>query len=199
MTTPYAIWAEAPAIADATAVGSDLFLMKDASAGLVKTITGTQLAVVTGGGATAAEVGRVADVSARIVNAITTLPIVEATHEGKIITLNLASGFTITLPAATGGGAKYTFLVGTTITSNDYVFAVTGDDTICGFALAKDGDGEPANGWSTESATAVTLGGTSNATGGVKGDRIEFVDMAADLWHCSVWGTNGGTEATPFS
>jgi hypothetical protein len=156
--------------------------------------TGTALA------ATSAEINRVADVSTRIVNAITTLAVDAATHEGKIVTLNLASGFTTTLPAATGSGAKYTFIVGTTITTNNYVFAVTGNDTMFGSALADDGDGEPANGWTAGGGNnRVTLGGTNNATGGVKGDIIEFIDIAADEWFVQIRGTNGGTEATPFS
>jgi len=129
-----------------------------------------------------------------------TLAVAAATHAGRVVTLNRAAGITSTLPAATGTGDKYTFIVGTTITSNNYVFSPTGNDTMFGFALMDDGDGEPANGWTCGGGNnTVTLGGTSNATGGVKGDRIEFIDIAADEWQVSIWGTQGGTEATPFS
>ena len=37
-------------------------------------------------------------------------------HDGVPLILNAAAGLTITLPAATGSGAIYTFIVGTTVT-----------------------------------------------------------------------------------
>ena len=160
-------------------------------------LTGTDLSALA---ATAAEINRVADVSARVVNATADLTVVEATHEGKVVTLNKADGLTVTLPAATGGGARYTFIVGTTITSNQYRWSVTGNDTLFGSALFDDGDGEPANGWTAGGGNnQINLGGTSNATGGVKGDVVELIDIAADTWFVQIRGTQGGTEATPFA
>lgn len=127
-----------------------------------------------------------------------TVALDRATHAGRLCTLNRAGGIDLTLPAATGSGDVYEFVI-LTDTTDLYAFLVTGNDTIAGHALADDGDGEPANGWSSKTATAVNLGGAAQASGGSKGDRIVFKDVAADLWQCSAFLTNGGTEATPFA
>lgn len=149
--------------------------------------------------ATIAEINRVADVSARVVTVTAaTLDVVEALHEGKTVVLNRAGGIDATLPAATGSGAKYRFVIGAS-TTDAYAFAVTGNDTIFGHALFDDGDGEPANGWTANGATSVSLGGATQASGGSKGDIVEFEDIAADTWLCRVTGTQGGTEVTPFA
>lgn len=142
---------------------------------------------------------QIAGASAVVAATAATLTVTQADHAGRIVTLDRAAGITSTMPAATGSGAKYTFIVITTISSNAHVFNRAGSDTFAGYCLADDGDGEPANGFSTTAATAVTLGGTSNATGGLKGDKVEFIDVASGLWHVAVYGTQGGTEATPFS
>jgi hypothetical protein len=155
-----------------------------AADGVSKKLTGAQIA--------GAAPGVVAATAA-------TLTVTQAAHAGRIVTLDRAAGITCTMPAATGTGSKYTFIVVTTISSNAHVFNRAGSDTFAGYCLADDGDGEPANGFSTVAATAVTLGGTSNATGGLKGDKVEFTDVASGLWHVAVNGTQGGTEATPFS
>lgn len=121
-------------------------------------------------------------------------------HGGKTIIANKADGIAFTLPAATGSGAKYRIVVGTAITSNNLTVVVTGDDVFTGHVLADDGDGEPANGFPTAANTnRITMGGTGNATGGVKGDIIELQDIAADTWSVRITGVQGGTEATPFS
>jgi hypothetical protein len=46
-----------------------------------------------------------------------TLTVTAASHAGSTIVLNRAAGTTVTLPASTGSGFKYTFIVGTTVTS----------------------------------------------------------------------------------
>jgi hypothetical protein len=165
-------------------------------------ITAAELQLLDGILATTAEINRAADVSTRIVN-VTASPLVlaEATHEGKIVTLNLGTGIAVTLPAATGSGAVYTFIIGTVLAGGaSHVFSKTGNDTICGTIFGKDGDGDPGNAW-TAGATdnTISLGGASLATGGSKGDKLVLVDMAADTWNAVGWITQGGTEATPFS
>ena len=168
-------------------------------------ISETDLQALDGVIATPAEINRAADVSTRIVPVTTSpLAVVETTHEGKTVVLTLATGIAVTLPAATGGGAKYRFIIGATVsTTSTYTFDVTGNDTMVGFMLADDGDGEPANGWTTvvggSATNKVTLGGSSSASGGTLGDLVEFQDIAADLWHVAIYGTQGGTEVTPFS
>lgn len=167
----------------ATLQAADEIAIWEASTGTPKKLTGAQVAGVVPG---------VVAVTAA------TLAVTQADHAGRVVTLDRAAGIDCTLPAATGSGATYTFYVVTTAT-DAYTFAAAGSDTICGSAFADDGDGEPANGWAATAATTVTLGGSSNATGGTKGAKIVFVDIAAALWHCSILDAQSGTEATPFS
>jgi len=149
--------------------------------------------------ATADEINRAADVSARIVNATAaTLTVTEATHDGKVITLNRAAGIAVTLPAATGSGTHLRFFIGTTITSNSTTIKVVGNDTMVGSAvIAQD---------SADTAVMFEAGGTDDTitmngstTGGIKGDFVELIDIATDLWFVRMTGSATGSEATPFS
>jgi len=149
--------------------------------------------------ATADEINRACDVSARIVNATAaTLTITEASHDGKVITLNRAAGIAVTLPAATGSGCHLRFQIGTTITSNSTTIKVVGNDTMVGFALvAQDGGDTSVLFGASGTDDTVTLNGST--TGGTKGDWIELFDVATDLWQVNAILTGTGTEATPFS
>jgi hypothetical protein len=149
--------------------------------------------------ATAAEINRVADTSARIISATAaTLAITEATHDGKIITLNKADGVAVTLPAATGSGAKYKFIVGTTVTSVGYIIKVTGNDTMVGKAFVCQDGGDTVVGFEIGGTDdTLTLNGTT--TGGLKGDVIEVIDIAADLYFVDLRLAATSTEATPAS
>src|SRR5690349_7683671 len=106
-----------------------------ALAALGVTATAAEInASVDGQLATAAEVNRVADVSTRIVTLVATGAVDEATHEGKTLLLGEVGGdaaVTITLPAATGGGAKYKFKVSVLNTSG-YVITHAGTDVFKG-------------------------------------------------------------------
>lgn len=151
--------------------------------------------------ATVTELNRVADASGRIVNLTTqtNLSVTEASHDGKIVTLNSTTGQAITLPAATGSGAKFEFIVGTTITSSSTTIAVANaSDTMAGWAIQLADGGTTTNTYETTSATdTITFNGTT--TGGIKGDRVRLVDMAANVYHVEVIGAATGTEAIPFS
>jgi len=150
--------------------------------------------------ASAAELNRAADISGRIVDATSsTLSVTEATHEGRIVTLNRAAGIAVTLPAATGGGAKYRFIIGTTITSNSTTVKVANaNDTMFGMALLNQDSAETVVGFeATAGDDTITLNGTT--TGGIKGATVECVDMAANEWWVRVISDATGTEATPFS
>lgn len=149
--------------------------------------------------ATAAEINRAADVSSRIVNATAaTLTVTEADHDSKVVTLNRAAGIAVTLPAASGSGTKLQFIVGTTVTSNSTTIKVVGDDTMTGLALLAQDAADTAVAFETAAdSDTITLNGST--TGGIKGDCIELIDVAADLWWVRVVGSATGTEATPFS
>ena len=199
MSTPYAIFAEAPAIGDATAEAGDKFVIYDVSAGKVMIITGTQLQALFSGAASAAEIARVADVSTRIVPLAVSTAISEAAHEGRTVVMGGAGAArTFTLPAASGSGARYRFVVGAVNTSN-YLIKVTGDDTMDGSIVSLADGGDTVVGWETASdSDTITLNGTT--TGGVSiGDFVELEDIAADQWAVRGQTTSSGTEATPFS
>lgn len=156
-------------------------------------IGGTALA------ATAAEIDRVADVSARVVSLSTASPtLAVADHEGKLLVLNRATGVAVTLPAATGSGSVFHFIVGTSFSGGSFVATCTGDDTLKGLALGLDGDGVPANAWAAGASDEVfTMDGSTQ--GGVVGDEVIFRDIKADVWQVQARLQQSGTEATPFS
>lgn len=132
----------------------------------------------------------------RIVNATAaTLTVTKDAHAGRLITLNRAGGIAVTLPAATGSGDPYEFLVGTTFTS-DGTIKVVGDDTMAGtLAVSTDAAGVVIPTGAT--SDTITMNGTT--TGGVKGSYVKLIDVAADLWAVSGGLVSTGVEATPFS
>jgi hypothetical protein len=149
--------------------------------------------------ATAAELNRVADVSGRLVtSAAATLALDVDTHDGKTVVLTKTDGQAVTLPAATGSGARFRVVIGATIASVGTTIKVVGNDTMKGLALGLDGDGVPANAWATASdSDTITMDGSTQ--GGVVGDVVELQDIAADIWAVQLRLQQSGTEATPFS
>lgn len=138
------------------------------------------------------------DQTSRIVDCTaSTLTVDKLTHEGKIITLNRAAGIAVTLPAATGIGSKYTFFIGTTVTSNSITITRAGSDTIFGTAFIAQDAGDTVVAFEAAGSSVITLNGTT--TGGVKGMKIELTDVASATWHVRIGGSATGTEATPFS
>jgi hypothetical protein len=149
--------------------------------------------------ATFAEINRACDASTRVVNVTAaTLAVTEAAHDNKIVTINKADGCAVTLPAATGSGIKLHFIIGTTITSNSTTIKVTGNDVMTGVAIIANDTDNSVSGFET-AATSDTITFNGSTTGGIKGDSVELIDIAADLWWVRVNGSATGTEATPFS
>lgn len=162
---------------------------------------------VTAGGA-----GSTAEVEVRTVIGATPIVVTAATvtlgatHKGRATLLSRAAGIVATLPVATGSGDAYELIVLTTFTgaasvvvpnATDYMIGTAllfqdGGDTTVGFATANTGT------VATESDT-VTLFATGNTTGGFKGARVIFRDIAAAIWQVEYISDAAGTEATPFS
>jgi hypothetical protein len=121
------------------------------------------------------------------------------THSGRLVVLNLAAGIAVTLPPATGSGDPYTVVVGTTFTGAATI-KVTGNDVMKGTALLFADSGDTVVGFATAAdSDTISLFGTGNANGGIAGEIVELVDMAADTWLVRLVSDAGGTEATPFS
>jgi hypothetical protein len=151
--------------------------------------------------ATAAEINRSSDTSTRVVTLSGSTSITEALHDKKILLMTgTGSAFTQTLPAATGSGSVFEFVVGAVNTSN-HIIKVTGDDVMYGQLITCSTGDTPdlAQPWITAAdSDTITLNGTT--TGGLAvGDRIIIEDVAADKWVVSGFTTSSGAEATPFS
>lgn len=154
-------------------------------------------------GASPAELNRNADVSARLIAAGGTLTATEALHEGKTILLDTAAGSVVTLPASTGGGARFRFLVSVIATSNSHKIQVANaSDTMTGMLLAVSDDaGFPVKGYTadaTAGADTITLNRTTTGST-VKGEFVEVEDVALNKWAVRGMIAATGTEATPFS
>lgn len=118
-------------------------------------------------------------------------------YAGRPIVLNAAAGLTVTLPAATGSGASYEIVVGTTVTSNSYIIRVANaSDVMMGvLGIASDIAGVTVP--TTSTSDTITMNGST--TGGILGSRVLLQDVAANKWAVSGALVSSSTEATPFS
>lgn len=150
--------------------------------------------------ATAAEINNNVDRSARLVAAGGTLAMVEATHEGKIIALDTAAGSVVTLPASTGGGAVYRFLVTVTATSNSHIIKVANaTDEFRGFVVQDASEATAPNiWWAADNDDTITLNRTTTGLA-AEGEYFEIVDAAAGVFFVRGFSQANGAEATPFS
>lgn len=122
-----------------------------------------------------------------------------SSYAGTVITINAAAGLTVTLPAASGTGRRYEFVIGTTVTSNNVVIQVANaTDVMTGTAIMGQDSADTAVLFETASTSdTITMNGSTK--GGIKGDRIVLIDIASGLWSVSIVGSATGTEATMFS
>ncbi len=137
-----------------------------------------------------------------IVTLTATGSITAATHAGKILLMGEVGGdaaATFTLPAATGSGAEYRFIVSVVNTSNYVIQVANANDTIDGsVTLHQDSAATVASFNTVAASDTITLDGTT--TGGVSiGDELTLVDMATNQYMVKGILTASGTEATPFS
>lgn len=152
--------------------------------------------------ATAAELNRIADVSSRIVTLTADTTLTVADHEGKILLLGEVGGnasLTATLPAATGSGAIYRFIVSVVNTSNYVIDADANGADFVGSILMNQDSADTVVSFNAGAANdIITLNGTT--TGGVAiGDWIEVIDVLENEYHVRGHVTGSGTEATMFS
>lgn len=119
------------------------------------------------------------------------------THgNGVVNVLNLGAGLTVTLPASNGSGKVFEFVVGTALTTSNYVIAAAGTDVLAGVvSVASDIGGVTCP--TTATSDKMTLNGTT--TGGVVGSRVVVKDIKSGTWQVSGELIASGTEATPFS
>ena len=167
--------------------------------GTLVTATAAELNILDGVTASAAEINNAADVSGRLVaQAAGNFAADAATHANRITLVNDAD-VVITLPAATGTGDVYKFLIVTTAWTGGTIQAASASDSFLGGIVGVDNDADAAYAWKAETADD-TISGNGAATGGVVGDWYEFIDVATGLFLVSGFiSQSGGTEVTPFS
>lgn len=150
--------------------------------------------------ATSAEINKATDVSTRIVNTTaTTLTVTAAAHGGRLVTVNSAAPIAVTLPAASGSGEIYTFVIGTAATATAHTIKVANTtDIIAGVSIIAQTDTAQVNGFLTSATSdTVTLNGTTQ--GGKVGDEVKITDIASGVFEVLVRGGASGTVVTPFS
>ncbi len=163
----------------------------------------TSIAIGAGGAevtvaATPAEMTRRCQASSRIVVATATLAVTQVLHESRIILLSASGGFTSTLPASTGGGSVYRFIVGVVSTPGYLISTASGSDVYKGVISVQIGAATTEKDWVSTTGVTITLNGTTK--GGVAvGNGLMVVDVAAGVWLVSGCFVGSGTLATPFS
>lgn len=165
--------------------------------GIYRKQGGNQMVVASGGKITCEAGGTIQQ---PVVAAGSALTLTQDTHDGRTILLDTAAGSTVTLPAASGSGARFRFQVSVTATSNSHKIQVANaSDIMQGVILALSDGSNAVLGWEAgASDDTITLNRTTTGTAKV-GHFIEVEDIKANTW--AVHGTiaQSGTEATPFS
>lgn len=155
--------------------------------------------------ATTDELNRAADLSTRVVSigsgatVASTVSVTVADHEGKVVVLANTHTMTLTLPTASGSGAKYHFIVSTTGTDGSKVIKVGSTlDNMTGVAASHSTATNEASSFLT-TATDDTITLNNTTTGGRLGTQVHIHDVATNLYHVHVDAAATGTVATPFS
>jgi hypothetical protein len=126
-----------------------------------------------------------------------TLTLSRGQHAGKIILLDTLTGSIVTLPAATGTGDRYLFLVTLTNTSNNHIIKVANvTDIMIGSVVVTSSTAATLAGDAATIATAddtITMNGTT--TGGAVGTWVELIDTSAGVWTVRGQLAGSGTPA----
>lgn len=105
---------------------------------------------------------------------------------GQTILLDTLAGSVVTLPAATGSGCVYRFLVTLTNTSNDHSVVVVGNDEFIGGLISIGTTADQADAFTAADAgdvDAIQMNGSTE--GGLLGTWIVVQDISADNWGLS--------------
>lgn len=167
-------------------------------------VTGSSLKIAgTAVDATAAELNRATDISARVVSTTATaLSLTITQHSDRVVLVDTNSTVanTLTLPAATGSGAKFTVINNIAQTQGSIVVAANGTDIFKGACVIANTSTTVNAIFALTSATSDKVTWNRTTTGGAgPGDIIEAWDIAANTWAVQVKCGSVGAAATPFS
>lgn len=154
--------------------------------------------VVASGGKITAEAGGTIQQAA--VAAGSALTLTRDAHDGKTILLDTAAGSTVTLPASSGSGMRFRFVISVVPTSNSHIVKVANaTDVMSGVIVTAQDAADTAVAWETASTSdTITLNRTT--TGGtIIGEWVEIEDVVSGTWAVRGCTAATGTEATPFS
>lgn len=120
-----------------------------------------------------------------------------AAQSGTSFLLNRAAGIVVTLPAPVIG-AKYTFIVQTSVTSTSYkIITDAGTTLLQGAVISATTTASVFESLIGTSNIAVTMNGTT--TGGLVGTQLTFTCISATLWQVTGVNFTSGTTASPFA
>lgn len=130
--------------------------------------------------------GRVISNASAKIQTLAAAKVLTAADSGKTFYLNLAGGFTVTIPAL-AAGLEYNFIVKTAPTTA-YIILATDPDTIAGYPVAADGSDQTANG----NAAGDQINLVANVA--LPGDRVQlYCDGAVWYATCAVKATGAIT------
>jgi len=120
-----------------------------------------------------------------------------------VIQFGKTTGTIVTLPAATGTGHVYTFVIGVTATSNANIIKVANATDVMDGSLNIQQDTD-ADGtlkvWRADAGDDTMTFAGAAGTGGIVGGHITCTDYKAGFWSCQAFTqSGGGAEVTPFS
>jgi hypothetical protein len=121
---------------------------------------------------------------------------VDSTFFNRPIVLDRATGIAVTLPAATGSGARLKFIVKTAISGGSTTIVRAGSDTYTATIFQLKNAAAVAV-YNSTTATTLTMDGSTK--GGFASDTVEFVDIASGVWVVNGTLNASGTVANPLS
>lgn len=135
----------------------------------------------------------------REVVSVTANTTLKAEQSGALVLLGVASGATVTLPAAAEG---MQFDVGVTVsrTSNSYKIICASGDFLLGAYLA--GDATIATSgdiFTGDGSTHVALTFDGDTKGGLIGGRLRFTALSSTQWYVEGYIVGTGTMVTAFT
>lgn len=165
--------------------------------------SGGDTLVVASGGAIEIEPGGQISAAAVAANG-DTLTATAALHAGRVVQFGKTTGTVVTLPAATGTGNVYTFVIGVTATSNANIIKVANATDVMDGSINvqqdTDADGTGMKVWRADAGDDTISFAGAAGSGGIVGGYITCTDYKTGFWSCQAWTqSGGGAEATPFS
>lgn len=137
-----------------------------------------------------------------LIAAGSTLTLSQELHDGKTILFDQADGSVITLPAATGTGMTFKFIVSVSVTTNTHRIITDSDsDEFAGHTYQVDTDSSDAiaayPAIVADNFDLISMNGTT--TGGLIGDWIELIDIIAGTWAVNMLTNGNGSVAAPIA